>query len=192
MEKYTRTCRFILDCNYASKIIDPIQSRCTVFRFNKLAFDEVKPYLERIAKAEKLNISADAYKAIYEVSEGDCRRAVNILQSCSTAKKIAADTVFKTASQASPKEIETVVSKAVSGKFGDARKELFDTIIKYGLSGIDVVKAVHSAVMRMKLPEKTRMKLVSVIGEYEFRIVEGSDEYIQLSAMLAQFGILGK
>ena len=95
MENYTRTCRFILDCNFASKIIDPIQSRCTVFKFKLLDSDDIKEYLQRIAKAEKLSVSADAYDAIYKISRGDCRRAVNILQSCSVVGKVTADVVYK-------------------------------------------------------------------------------------------------
>ena len=81
MENYSSTCRFILSCNYSSKIIDPIQSRCALFRFKLLEKRHVEIYLKRIAEKENLALSPAAIEIIYEGSEGDCRRATNILQS---------------------------------------------------------------------------------------------------------------
>src|SRR3989344_8652056 len=82
MENYTNTCRFILSANYSSKIIDPIQSRCAVFRFQPLPKKEIFTILDNIAKEEGLVFSPSTKEALYEVSEGDCRRMENILQSC--------------------------------------------------------------------------------------------------------------
>jgi replication factor C small subunit len=192
MENYTRTCRFILDCNFASKIIDPIQSRCTVFKFKLLGLEEIKEYLKRIVKEEKLSVSEDTYTAIYDLSQGDCRRATNILQSCSVVDKITADTVYKTVSQAKPREIEQLLKKALSGKFSEARKEMIDLMLKYGLSGLDMIKSIQNAIFKIEFTEDVRMGIMSVIGEYEFRIVEGADEFIQLSSLLAQLSITGK
>lgn len=192
MENYTRTCRFILDCNFASKIIDPIQSRCTVFKFKFLGAEDIKEYLKKIAKAEKLTVSEDAYDAIFEISNGDARRATNMLQSCSVIDKITADTVYKTVSQAKPKEVEQMLKKALSGKFSEARKEMMDLMLRYGLSGIDMIKSIQNTIFKIEFPEELRMKVMSLIGEYEFRIVEGADEFIQISSLLAQLSLTGK
>ena len=71
MEKYTKTCRFILSCNFSSKILDPIQSRCAIFKFKPLKKKEIFNIINKIAKKENLNITKEAKQAIYEVSEGD-------------------------------------------------------------------------------------------------------------------------
>ncbi|HIO43576.1 MAG TPA: replication factor C small subunit, partial [Gammaproteobacteria bacterium] len=84
MENYSNTCRFIMSCNYSSKIIDPIQSRCVVFRFKLLEKKNISEVLKRICEKENLQISEDAIEALYELSEGDCRKAINMLQATSS------------------------------------------------------------------------------------------------------------
>ena len=110
METYSNTCRFILSCNFSSKIIDPIQSRCTVFRFKPLAKEEIKKIIDKIAKEEGLKISNSAIDSLYEISEGDCRKLENILQSCAAlSAEITEELVFSMASVAKPKEIKEVL-----------------------------------------------------------------------------------
>ena len=82
MENYTKTCRFILSCNYSSKIIDPIQSRCAVFRFKPLSKDEIITVIDKIAHEEKLVIGAEAKSALFEVCDGDVQRWKNIRKVC--------------------------------------------------------------------------------------------------------------
>ncbi|MBD3311937.1 replication factor C small subunit [archaeon] len=193
MELYANSCRFILDCNYSSKIIDPIQSRCAVFRFKPLDENSVIDYLKGIIKKEELKADKEALKAVYLVSGGDLRKALNILQSsASVSKKINESLIYEVASYARPKEMEKVVQLALKGSFTQARKLLFDVMLKYGLSGIDAIKQVQSMVMKLDLDNKLKVKLLDRIGEYEFRMVEGSDEYLQLDALLAQFYLLGR
>src|SRR5690606_9390968 len=80
METYARTCRFILSCNYSSKIIDPIQSRCAIYRFRPLDREAVIEEVQRIAAAEGLTITDGALDAIVYVASGDMRKAINALQ----------------------------------------------------------------------------------------------------------------
>ena len=80
MEKYSKICRFILSCNYSSKIIDPIQSRCAIFRFKPLSVEDVSVYLGKIIETEKVEIDGDALEGLIHVARGDMRRAVNSLQ----------------------------------------------------------------------------------------------------------------
>lgn len=193
MENFTSTARFILSCNYSSKIIEPIQSRCAIFRFKPLSKEAIKKYLTRIAEAEKLKLSDGALEALYEVSEGDARRAVNILQACaSLSSKIDEDTVYEVAGYAKPKEILEVLKLSLDGKFEEAKKNMISTMIKYGISGIDAVKMIQRNVMSLNLPDEIKIKLLETIGEYEFRIVEGADEFLQIEALLAQFYLIGK
>ncbi len=188
MENYTQTCRFILSCNYSSKIIDPIQSRCTIFRFKPLEKKEIFEVIDNIAKSEKLHLDEKAKEALFEISQGDCRRLENLLQSSSViTDKITEETIYSLASMARPKEIKEVLEIAVNKKFLDARAKLLETMLKYGLSGLDVIKQIQKEIWELNIDDREKVRLVDKCGEIEFRMVEGSDEFLQLEALLAQF-----
>jgi len=188
MENYTQTCRFILSCNYSSKIIDPIQSRCTMFRFKPLPKKDIFDIFDMIAKQEKLKMDIKAKDALYEVSKGDCRRAENILQATAAiGDKITESTIFSTSSIAKPKEIKDILELALKNRFLDARNKLLDVMLNYGLSGIDIVKQIQQEIWNLNVGDKEKIMLVDKCGETEFRMVEGSDEFIQLEALLSQF-----
>lgn len=191
MEKYTKTARFVLSCNYSSRLIEPIQSRCIVFRFRPLQSKEMEERLLAIAEKEKLKLDKKALEAIIYVSMGDLRKGINILQAASALdSKVDEDTVFKVSSRAKPKEIKEMVKQAMDGNFMDARNLLDTLMYEHGMSGEDVISQVYREVMgaeEKEIPSKIKIALVDVIGEYDFRLVEGASERIQLEAMLAQF-----
>ncbi len=190
MENYTQTCRFILSCNYSSKLIDPIQSRCAVFRFKLLPKEEIKKIVDKIVKDEKLKITDAGFEALYEASNGDVRRLENLMQSChAISDKIDEDIIFKVASVAKPKEIIELLEMAAQGKFLDAKKLLFKVMLEYGLSGIDVIKQIQQNVWNIEsVKDKEKLEIIKLCGDIEFRLVEGSDEFIQLEALLAKIG----
>jgi len=192
MENYTQTCRFILSCNYSSKIIDPIQSRCAVFRFKPLAKADMDTILETIAKTEKIKLNEKAKVAIFDVCEGDCRKAENILQSCAAIEKnITEETVYSLASYARPADVKEVLELAITGKFIEARKKLLEVMLNYGLSGLDVIKQIQKEILNLELDNREKMHLMDRCGEAEFRMTEGSDEYLQLEALLSHFVLAG-
>lgn len=188
MENYTHTTRFILSCNYSSKIIDPIQSRCAIFKFKPLEKDEVFEIVDHIVKAEGLTLDEKAKDAIYQASHGDVRRVENILQSAATFnKKIDEATIFSIASLAKPKEIEQVFAFCLKGDFANARKELLDVMLNYGLSGLDMVVQLQRQVWTVEgLDNHQKLQFVRDCGECEFHLIEGSDEFIQLESLLAK------
>jgi replication factor C small subunit len=193
MENFTSVSRFILICNYSSKIISPIQSRCGVFRFKILSEADIKKFINRIVKGEKLKITEDAIKAIIEISEGDLRRVANLLQaSAALGKKITEDTIYEVASQAKPADVKEMLELALKGKFEAARKKLQDMLLRQGLAGSDVIAAIHKQIYSLNLPEKAKVELIEKCGEYDFRISEGGNELIQLEALLAQFLLFSK
>ncbi len=187
MEKFSDVCRFILSCNYSSRIIEPIQSRCSVFRFKKLGKQDVKKYLTSIAKNEKLSASEDAYDAIYEISEGDLRKATNILQACGTLTKIDRDGVYDVVAKVKPEDMSGMVKLALKGDFDGARKMLYDMLISQGLAGDDIIRAMHSQIFKLDIDDRKRMDLIERLGEYEFRLNQGGTPEVQLEALLAQF-----
>lgn len=192
MENYTQTTRFILSCNYSSKIVDPIQSRCAIFRFKPLAKEEIFEIVDKIARTEGLKIEQKAKDALFEVCEGDCRRLENLLQSCAAMKKeVTEELVFSMASVAKPKEIKEALELALNNKFIDARNKLLDIMLNYGLSGLDIIKQIQKEIWNLNVDGRKKADLVEKCGEIEFRMVEGSDEFLQLEALLAQFCLAG-
>jgi replication factor C small subunit len=192
MENYTQTCRFILSANYSSKIIDPIQSRCAIFRFKPLPKDDIGRLIKKIAKSEELAIDEKAVDALYTISEGDCRRVENILQSAAAiGKKVNEEVIYSLASVARPKEVKDVLELALKNKFIDAREKLLDVMLNYGLSGLDVIRQVQKELYHLDLDGRRKMTLIERCGEAEFRMTEGSDEFVQLEAFLATVALVG-
>lgn len=193
MENYTRTCRFILSCNYSSKIIDPIQSRCAIFRFKPLSEEEIGTVIDTLAKTEGLTVSSEAKKVLFHISEGDCRKLENVMQSCAVlTKNIDAELVYSMASVAKPKEVKEVLSLAAVGNFMESRKKLLDLMLNYGLSGVDIIKQMQKELWGLTLDDRKKVELVDKCGEVEFRMTEGSDEFIQLESFLAFVMMVGK
>ena len=193
MEKYSKICRFILSCNYSSKIIEPIQSRCAVFRFRPLRAEDIKTYLETIAQKEDLTISGDALDALVHVSNGDMRKAVNSLQvAASLVTTIDVDLVYHTTGMARPEDVQSLLETAISGDFIGARNRLDEIMISYGLSGEDILKQIHKTIFDLEIEDYEKVRLIDRTGEIEFRMVEGSNERIQLESLLAYLVLLGE
>ncbi len=193
MERYSKTCRFVLSCNFSSRIIEPIQSRCAVFRFRPLRAEDVRKYLLHIAKNEKLDISEEALDALVHVSQGDMRKAVNSLQvAASLGEKITVDVVYHTTGTVRSEEVKDLLQSALDGDFVGARNKLDEMIVSYGLSGEDVIRQIHRTIFDLDIPDIEKVKLIDRTGEVEFRIVEGSNERIQLEALLAYLVLIGE
>jgi replication factor C small subunit len=188
MERFTETCRFILIANYSGRIIEPIQSRCAPFRFTYLSREDQDTYLRRIAENEKLKLESDGLEAIFDVSGGDLRRAINTLQAAaSLGKPIDTDIVFSVIGRANPVDIREMLNLAVKGDFIGSREKLREMILKYGISGSDLIRQIHIEIFRMnEVPESWKIKLADIIGEVDFRLIQGADEEVQLSSLLAR------
>ncbi len=192
MERYTETCRFVLIANYSGKIIEPIQSRCAPFRFTYLPREEQDTYLKHIAQNEKVSLLKDGLDAIYDVCGGDLRRAINSLQAAaSLGKPISSETVYSVVGRANPADVHAMIKIAMDGNFVEGRKRLREMIIKYGVAGSDIIKQIHIELFRLDIPENWKVKLAEIVGEVDFRLVEGADEEVQLSALLARVAEAG-
>ena len=193
MENFTSTCRFILSCNFSSKLIEPIQSRCVVFRFKQLDEKAISEIIRNIAEKEGLQADEKAISLLYNVSEGDCRRMINILQACSNTKHITEEKIYSVVKSVQPNDIRTILSLALAGSFIPAREKLLDLMLRQSISGLDLIKAIQKEILSMNVEdERIKLKLVEKCGEVEFRLVEGSDEFIQLESLLASFVLMGK
>lgn len=188
MENYSKNSRFILSCNFSSKIIDPIQSRCVIFRFKPIDKNDTIEIINNIVKKENLKIDEKAINGLSDVAEGDVRRVTNLLQSCaSVSNKITEKLIYDVVSAARPKEIKEILELALKKDFLNARNKLLDTMLRHGLSGLDIVKQIQKEILNLSIDDDKKINLIEKCGEVEFRIVEGSDEFLQVEALLASF-----
>ena len=191
MEIYADLTRFVLSCNYSSKIIEPLQSRTSVFRFKPITKDDIKEMLKHIIKQEKLKADESAIDAIAYVSEGDLRKAVNVLQGTAMqSSDITEKLVYSISSRARPKEVQEMINLALTGNFEKSRKLLDTLMIEYGMSGEDIILQMYREIIAMDINDRLKVKIVDKIGEYNFRLVEGANERIQVEALLAQLMIV--
>jgi len=175
------------NCNYSSKIIDPIQSRCSVYRFKSLSYDAIATRIKYISDKEGLKLSEDAVKAVNYVSMGDMRRAVNALQSAAVlSSEIKPEMIYEITATARPEEVKELIKTALDGKFVESLSKLEDLTDK-GISGDEILAQMHRLVINMDIPAREKVKLMDRIGEADYRITEGANERIQLDALLASF-----
>ena len=192
MEMYTTTCRFILACNYFTKIIEPIQSRCAFFRFVPLRADDVKARVRYVCSIEKVDITPKGLDALIYVGGGDLRRVINTLQAAAAVGEAVDETViYRISGRVSPKELKELLADALGGDFNAARERVVKLMVEYGLSGLDVVKQVHREVLGLNTSERTKLQLIDIVGEAEYRMLQGGSDEIQLNAMLAKIAMSG-
>jgi replication factor C small subunit len=193
MEKYAATCRFVLSCNYSSKIMDPIQSRCAVFRFRPLQKEDIKKFVRKVAAQERIEVAPDGLEALLYVGQGDMRRVVNTLQVATAGgKAVTAEAVYTTTATARPEDVKEMLEIALAGNFQKAREKLDQLLLTYGLSGEDIVRQIHRTVFDLTVPDKVKIDLVERVGETDFRLVEGANERIQIEALLARVALTGQ
>ena len=148
--------------------------------------------MRKIATKEKLEITSDGLETLIFISRGDLRKAINTLQvGASIGKKITAELLYETTATAKPGDVKDLINTALGGNFMAARNKLYDLLIKYGLSGEDIVRQIHGTIFDLTIPDENKVQLIEKTGEIEFRMVEGSNEHIQLESLLAQFVLIG-
>jgi replication factor C small subunit len=192
MEVYSSTTRFIFSCNYSSQIIPPIQSRTVVMRFRPIKPADMLNRLKAIAKQEKMNISDESLLSIAEASEGDMRRALNVLQSVKASGDSGAMNIYEIQGMANKESFRKLAATAISGSFNEARDMVDKLLIEDGLSGIDIIRGIHSAIRKENIPAKQKIQVIIALGDAEFRMVEGSSDNIQLDAMIARICYIGQ
>lgn len=190
IEDTAKICRFILIANNVSKIIEPIQSRCAVFKFTRIAEKDVIAQIKDIAKKEKIKADDDGLKAIYDYTEGDLRHAINLLQASSSLGAITEENVKASAGLTKTKDVDEVLKMALAGKITDARNKMIELIKVYGMSESDFLKYINEAMYRTK--QANIIEISEVIAKYDYRILSGANPEIQLSALLAEISKFGK
>lgn len=185
MENFTRTTRFILSCNYSSKIIEPIQSRTAIFRFKAIPNDAVILTLENILKMEKKEYEKKSLEVIAETSYGDMRKAINMLQVAATySPKITVNSIYEATGMVRRDWASQILTLALKGDISKAKAMLEDAVIKQGISGQDVVEQFHRVIYDLPVEDQLKADILFALGDIDFRISEGAREIIQLESFL--------
>ena len=190
IEDASRICRFILVANNISKIIDPIQSRCAVFKFKALSDDDIAASLKRIAKAEKVKVDAKGIRAVCDYAGGDMRNAINILQAAAGSGSVTEEGVRAAAGLSRAGDVDAVVREALEGRLAEARERMIELTKVYGMSESDFLKYASGAAYREA--GDSLAEVLQIMAKYDYRILAGANPEIQLSAMLAELGAAKK
>ena len=189
IEDSSKTTRFIIICNYLSQIIEPIQSRCVVFRFMRLAKEDVIGYLKMICEKEGVKYEEKALSQIYAATSGDLRHSINILQATAGMGSVSIANVIASIGLSGKTKVGEIIRSAIAGKFNDARIKLLELTNVYGMSETDFLKYANQELYDMKLEHLD--ELAALMAEFDYRLAVGAHPEIQLSALLAQLGKLG-
>ena len=190
IEKASTNVKFILLCNYINRIIDPIISRCAVFRFVNLPKEKIVERLKYIVVKEKLEIPKDQLKKFYDllffVSGGDLRKAINTLQmavALELVDNLDLNEILKISGFLSEKTLDDLVN-ALKNKDFTKSKEIIDSIET--LDSRSFIRQLIEELSNIDIDPNKLPSLRSFIGEIDYRISQGANEQIQISALLAQ------
>jgi replication factor C small subunit len=188
METYAQTCRFILSCNYSSKIIDPIQSRCAIYRFKPLGPEAIKEEICRIAIREGLTITDSAMDAIVYIAQGDMRKAINAVQGAAIiSPSIDEKRVYSITSTARPDEINELLSLSLKGDFDGAESLLSQLLHERGIAPNELINQCYRALLKRDMDRGLKVQLIDHLGEADFRLSEGANSDIQMESLIARF-----
>ncbi|MGQ9596232.1 MAG: replication factor C small subunit [Thermoproteota archaeon] len=186
MERYASVTRFILLANYQWGIIEPIQSRCAIFRFPPLSPTHIREGLIRVLEKEGIKWMEEAIDEIVKAARGDMRKAINIAQSATGgSKKLTPESILQVIGVLHPREIKEMINEALKGDFNSAKMRLAKLLYDDGLSANDILREMNTELMSVEMEERKRLQVINALGEANFRISMGADAEIQISTVLA-------
>ena len=188
IEAYSENTRFCIICNYISKIIDPLASRCVKFRFQPISEQAQKDRLMLIAQNEGIHCDSEAvFDALIESSEGDLRRSINSLQTASAAndKKLTADGVYQISGIVPNDYIKNILRVLLDSKDASEHEVVVNNII---YDGWDIQQTLHQLldqiVVNKKLKDLQKAKISEIVAETDAKLIEGGNEEINLTYAL--------
>jgi replication factor C small subunit len=190
IEDSSRTTRFIIICNYLSQIIEPIQSRCVVFKFRRLSREDVSNHMRSICEKQGVKFEEKAFSTIYDATLGDLRHSINILQAAAGMGFVSSSNVTSSIGLSGKARVKEIIKLAIAGKFHDARFRLFELLQVYGMSEGDFLKYANQEAYDLKLDRPD--EFAALMAEYDYRLVTGAHPEIQLVSLLAQLGKFGR
>eukprot|EP00980_Cylindrotheca_fusiformis_P029789 scaffold23850_cov117-Cylindrotheca_fusiformis.AAC.5 len=188
IEKYTKNARFCLICNYVSKIIPALQSRCTRFRFAPLSQNQIESRLQEVAKAENVSLTPDGLQAVLSLSGGDMRRVLNLLQSTAMSHTIVDESnVYSTSGAPLPKDVDQILNWLMNETMANAVRNISQMCVEKGYALCDILQELAVKLMAMKLDAAPLARLLNGMSNVEHRLASGTDEKIQTASLVGVF-----
>jgi len=188
IEKHTRNARFCLICNYVSKIIPALQSRCTRFRFAPLRQDQIRSRLIEVADAENVTYTEDGICSILNLSGGDMRRVLNLLQSTAMSSDVVNEkTVYMTSGAPLPNDVDMTLEWLLNLEFKNAYDNLLNICSAKGYALADILTDLTTALIGMELPPAVLAVLLDGMSNVEHRLAFGTDEKLQAASLVGVF-----
>lgn len=190
MEETSRYTRFILICNYSSNLIEPIQSRCAIFRFKKIGQDEVVERLKKIAKQEGVKVAEAVLRTVGAAVDGDLRQGINLLQAAAAGgEEVTIEKVNAATGTSTKERAAEIVRLALTGDFPGARLKLVEFTRVYGIPESDFLRFANEEISKGE-GDRTA-EAIRILAEYDYRLAVGSNPEVQLTALLAELAALG-
>jgi replication factor C subunit 2/4 len=186
IELYSYNTRFVFICNEITEIIEPIQSRCCIFKFNRLEKSEIRKVAEIICQNEKINYTSKGIDTILFTSSGDLRQTINNLQSTySGYGEITYDNVLKICDIPQPELLSNIIINAQQNNFVESYNHI-TKIYNMGYSPIDIVNTLFDILKNSNIEDEIRMKMVKEIAFTNIRIINGIDTTLQLAGLISR------
>ncbi|TFF87575.1 MAG: AAA family ATPase [Promethearchaeota archaeon] len=194
MEIYGPNCRMILITTKISSIIPPIVSRCQLFLIPQADLKSFKELMLYIAKNEGLTFKDPSIvQDLYKITEGKISKAIDLLQLCSvTTNEITLDILFQNAQKFQKEMVKELLKTSFQGNFEEARKIARNINLEYKFSAQEFFIHLTEELIKLPLSNFVKEEVLKMIGEADFRAIEGSDDDIQISSLLSKICLLSK
>ena len=188
IEKYTKNARFCLICNYVSRIIPALQSRCTRFRFSPLKEVQVRSRVEDIVRSEGLDVTPQGLNALLKLGAGDMRKILNIMQSAAMSNAtITDDSVYACTGMPTDGDVKACVDALMTSSFGDGYAAIRQLQVAKGLSLGDILTEVFSYISKVDVTPAARMYILRQLSDLEYRLAFAVNDTLQLAGFVGAF-----
>ncbi|XP_010269006.1 PREDICTED: replication factor C subunit 2 isoform X2 [Nelumbo nucifera] len=182
METYSKVTRFFFICNYISRIIEPLASRCAKFRFKPLSEDVMSSRIVHICREEGLNLDSEAFSTLSSISQGDLRRAITYLQGAARlfGSSISAKDLISVSGVIPQDAVQALLASCRSGDFELANKEV-SNVISEGYPVSQMLSQLFEVIVEANdISDEQKARICKRLAEADKCLVDGADEYLQL------------
>jgi replication factor C subunit 3/5 len=188
IENYTHNTRFCLICNYISKLIPALQSRCITFRFSNINSDCSLIKLREIINEENIKYDTNGLKTIIEICKGDMRKCINLLQSVSMATGFVNEiNVYKCSGEPTLEVFKNLLNYLTKSSFSEIYSYINNIRLEFSMSLIDLIKRIDKFILNLSLSDNQLSSLIRDLSEIENNLSNGGTDDIQLGSMIACF-----
>jgi replication factor C subunit 2/4 len=182
IEMYSKTTRFILICNYITRIIEPLASRCTKFRFKPINLDGMSKIIKNLSDKEKFMIAENVVEKIYNITKGDLRKAINIIQQAKYLdyNKIKLDTINEIGGLVTDKNIDKIINETINTDYQKIQ-QIIKNFLADGYSVSQYINELVEYIVKTNLfSEDLKGFILFKLSEIEYNLNKRGDEYIQM------------